>query len=108
MASLKPLTVIGLNSGTSMDGVDAAVFRIVPMREGGSRGNGSSVTLSLDVEMVASLLYPFEANLQRKMQTLVAKGRATLEEVCRLNAALGEVFARAALEVMRKGSLTRN
>lgn len=107
MATLKPLTVIGLNSGTSMDGIDAAVFRIIPLRETGMKTNGSTVTLRLDVEMLDSTLYPLEPELQRKMQSMIAAGNCSLEEVCRLNAALGEAFAQAALQLMKNASLTK-
>jgi len=107
MVSLKPLTVIGLNSGTSMDGVDAAVFRIIPLRSSGREGNGSSLTQRFDVEMIEAIVYPFEDEFRKKMQSLIGSGNTTLEEVCRLNGALGEVFAQAALAVMKKAGLTR-
>lgn len=105
MAVLKPLTVMGLNSGTSMDGVDAAIFRIIPVRST-SRTNGHAVPQNLDVEMLEALIHPLDAQLTRKMSAFVASGQATLEEVVRLNAALGEVFAEAALAVMKKANLT--
>lgn len=106
MAPLKPLTVIGLNSGTSMDGIDAAAFRIIPLKQEAPT-NGHSTTLALEVELIDSTLFPMEAQLQRKMQSMISSGRCTLEEVCRLNVALGEVFAQATLALMRQASLTR-
>lgn len=106
MAALKPLTVIGLNSGTSMDGVDAAAFRIIPLRQA-QKANGHAVPLGLDVEMIDSLLYPMEPELPRKMQSIIASGHCSLDELCRMNVALGEVFAQATLALMRKAGLTR-
>lgn len=106
MRPLKPLTVIGLNSGTSMDGVDAAMFRIIPVRRVGG-GNGSAATLRLEIEMQDSLLHGFEPAFKRKMQSLIAGGTVSLEELSRLNVALGEVFARATLALLRRTGLTR-
>ena len=99
IVKLKPLTVIGLNSGTSMDGVDAAIFHISPrlgfeLLEPGDRPE-------LAVKMLAQALYEFEPALKTKMKALVAGAPASLEDICRLNAALGEEFARAARLVMR-------
>jgi anhydro-N-acetylmuramic acid kinase len=106
MAPLKPLTVIGLNSGTSMDGIDAAAFRIIPLKQD-ARGNGHPTPQALDVELIDSTLYPMEPELQKKMQSMIASGHCTLEEICRLNVALGEVFAQATLALMKKAGLTR-
>jgi anhydro-N-acetylmuramic acid kinase len=110
MAALKPLTVMGLNSGTSMDGVDAAVFRFIPLRSssGGNGGNGHSVPLRLDIEMIDSHLHPLEDELRKKMQALVSANSVTLEDVTRLNTAIGEVFGDAALALMKKAGLDSN
>lgn len=107
MAPLKPLTVIGLNSGTSMDGIDAAAFRIIPLKQD-TRTNGHPTPQALEVELIDSTLYPMEPQLQKKMQSMIASGRCTLEEICRLNVALGEVFAQATLALMKKAGLTKH
>lgn len=107
MVSLRPLTVIGLNSGTSMDGVDAAAFRILPLRQP-QKSNGNALTQPLEVEMLEAILYPMEPELRKKMQSMIASGHTSLDDLCRLNVALGEVFAQAALALMKKAGLTRN
>lgn len=107
MAPLKPLTVIGLNSGTSMDGVDAAAFRIIPLRQAGSKTNGATIAQGLDVEMIDAQLYPLEPAIKRKMHTLIVAGRGSLDDICRLNFALGEIFAQAALSLMKSAGLSR-
>jgi anhydro-N-acetylmuramic acid kinase len=89
---MKELNVIGLNSGTSMDGVDAAVFRITP---------------SLHIEMIGSLLYEYEPLFQRNLKKLIACGNATLDELCRLDSALAVVFSQAAKTLMHKLRLSR-
>lgn len=106
MAALKALTVIGLNSGTSMDGVDAAAFRISPSKQE-PRTNGHVAPPALEFEMLESVLHPMEPELQQKMQSMIASGQCTLEEICRLNVALGEVFAQATLALMKKAGLKR-
>lgn len=96
IVKLRPLTVIGLNSGTSMDGIDAAAFRIAPAK------SSQEDRLALEIEMLASVLYEFETALQRKMKNLIADGYVSLDELCRLDAALGIEFAQAALKLMKQ------
>lgn len=97
---LKALNVIGLNSGTSMDGIDAALFRISP--DNGCTTNKPRLT----TEMIASDLYEFEPAFQKKLKNLIAKGQASLNETCRLNVAIAEVFAAAVHQLLRKAHLT--
>ncbi len=97
---LKALNVIGLNSGTSMDGIDAALFRIAP--DNGCTANKPRLT----TEMLASDLYEFEPDFQKKLKNLVAKGQASLNETCRLNVAIAEVFAAAVHQLLKKAHLT--
>ncbi len=86
------MKVIGLMSGTSGDGVDAALVEI--------RGQG----VSLRVVPLATLTRPYPASLQRR---IVAAGLSgTVADICHLNAVLGELFARAACDVMRRARLT--
>lgn len=85
------MKVVGLMSGTSGDGVDAALVDI--------RGAG----LDLRVTPLAFAPTPYPADLQRRVLNLGAGG--TVAEVCHLNAVLGEWFAKAALRVIRKAGL---
>jgi anhydro-N-acetylmuramic acid kinase len=97
VSRLRPLNVIGLNSGTSMDGIDVALFSIKPR----SQGNGSSAIPALDIELLASNLEEFPAEFRRGLQKLVASGETSLQRVCLLNTALGEVFAKACQKLIR-------
>ena len=81
------MKVIGLMSGTSADGVDAALVDI--------RGAGHNLTIRLAAFYTLPYPAPFRARLLRAMT------RGTVADVCHLNAALGEWFARAARRVMR-------
>jgi anhydro-N-acetylmuramic acid kinase len=78
------LTVIGMLSGTSYDGVDAAVAR-----------------LSLDDDVVT--LQPLglhsediPADLRRRIGAALPPQATSLEEVCRLDTELGQLFGRVA------------
>src|SRR6185369_7502648 len=95
----KTLTVIGLNSGTSMDGIDAAAFNISPVSIYEDRPP------RLKAELVASHLFPFDPVFSSNLKRLIAGGEAKLETVCRLNFAIGELFADAALDLMRRAGL---
>ena len=85
------MNVVGLMSGTSGDGVDAALVDI--------RGSG----LALRVTTLAFAPTPYPAGLQRRVLALCSGG--SVAEVCHLNAVLGEWFARAALRVIKKAGL---
>jgi anhydro-N-acetylmuramic acid kinase len=85
------MTVAGVMSGTSADGVDVALTRIAPRR-----GNTPKVEL-LTLE---SFAYP--AALRRAvLAAMDAPGIATAE-LARLNWRLGEVYADAVVETLRK------
>ena len=79
---------VGLISGTSVDGAEAALCRVC----------GAGPTASL--ELLAHLTLPFDRELQDRV--LAA---STVREVCELNVELGERFAEAALAVVRRAGL---
>jgi anhydro-N-acetylmuramic acid kinase len=85
------LLVVGLMSGTSADGIDAALVRI--------RGHGHS----LRVKPLAFRTMPYPEGLQRRILTVSTNG--TVADVSHLNAVLGELFARAALRVISAARL---
>jgi len=76
------LRVIGLSSGTSVDGIDAALTDIT--------GHGPRVRLRL----LAYRTFPYPRGLRPRLLALQSGGRT--EDVCHLNAYLGELFADAA------------
>ncbi|MBC7996801.1 MAG: anhydro-N-acetylmuramic acid kinase [Leptolyngbya sp.] len=100
---MKPLTVIGLNSGTSMDGIDAAAFRIEPVGE--DHVNGSAPALKFT--MLASTLHEFDSVFRDGLMKLVGSGNATLEEICLMNSSLGELFADAVEHLLKDGGLKK-
>ncbi|HWI51864.1 MAG TPA: anhydro-N-acetylmuramic acid kinase [Symbiobacteriaceae bacterium] len=80
--------VIGLMSGTSVDGIDAALVRI--------QGGGAGVRLHLE----HFLTVPFEPAVRQAIFGLFRPETAPVDVICRANFALGEVFARAALALL--------
>ena len=85
------MKVVGLMSGTSGDGVDAALVEI--------SGRGRSLT----ARTLAAQTLAYPRSLQQRILTASVSG--TVAEICHLNALLGEWFADAALQVIRQAKL---
>jgi anhydro-N-acetylmuramic acid kinase len=85
------MRVIGLMSGTSGDGVDAALVRI--------NGTGQD----LRVHLLAFEVLPYPRKLHERI--LVTAKAGSVADVCHLNRVLGEWFARAALRVLARARL---
>jgi len=83
--------IVGLMSGTSGDGVDAALVDIT----------GRDRTLKARTLEAHTLAYP--RSLQQRILSASVSG--TVAEICHLNALLGEWFANAALHVIRQAKL---
>ena len=82
--------VVGLMSGTSMDGIDAVLARI--------RGSG----LETAVETINFLVHPYPEAVRERLFDLPVWGVADVSEI---NFVLGELFAEAVLRVIEDGSL---
>ena len=75
--------VVGLMSGTSVDGIDAALVQIA--------GHGESSR----VELLAFDSYPFPTEMRAKIFRLFNPAEARVDAICQLDFLLGEVFAAA-------------
>src|SRR3970040_445365 len=82
------LLVVGLISGTSIDGIDAAVVEV--SRHAGGR-----------VQTFATLTRPFEPGMRRRILDL-CRSDAPLEAVCAANFDVAGEFAAAALEAIER------
>ena len=85
--SLYSQRIIGLISGTSVDGVDAACIEVYddasPMR----------------VQVLAHATYPYPAPLREQLLAAAYPDSSSVDLICHLNAAVGESFAEAAIAI---------
>jgi len=85
--------VMGLISGTSADGVSAAITEI--------GGTGPRVRL----RVVAHRVYPYSPPLRGEVFRLFNPESSTVDHICRMNFILGHLFAEAALKLMGEAGL---
>jgi len=85
--------VIGLMSGTSYDGIDAALVAIE------RRGAGLRAALR------AFATFPYPPAVRRLVAEVSAPPAATVDRICRANFLLGELFAEAAIAVAREAGV---
>ncbi|MBT5877370.1 MAG: anhydro-N-acetylmuramic acid kinase [Candidatus Latescibacteria bacterium] len=88
------LVVIGLMSGTSVDGIDAALVRI---------NQESPDNPSLSILAYDTVLFP--DGIQNSVLEMAASERCSLDDLCRLNFVIGELFAKAACQITDKSGL---
>lgn len=82
--------IIGLMSGTSADGIDAALVRL-HQRD----------TDRVDVDLLAFDTVAFPEGLSRKIIDISGPEQGRVDVICRMNFVLGELFASAAETVVR-------
>ncbi len=116
------LRVVGLMSGTSADGVDAALVEIrgtdeAGIDEAGAEEVGAAGAIErseaaeqapdayepppISLGNVVFRRIPYPPDLRARLLALMRPETSSIDEVCRMNFVLGEVFAAAALEVIR-------
>jgi anhydro-N-acetylmuramic acid kinase len=79
--------VIGLISGTSVDGIDAVLVEI------------SGIELDLKVELLAGATYPYPAELREKILAVGAGVAISMAELAEIDDAIAIVFAQAAQNI---------
>ncbi|QFS44298.1 anhydro-N-acetylmuramic acid kinase [Nostoc sphaeroides] len=79
--------VIGLISGTSVDGIDAALVEI------------SGTELDLKIELLAGATYPYPAQLREKILAVGAGVAISMAELAEIDDAIAQVFAQAAQNI---------
>jgi anhydro-N-acetylmuramic acid kinase len=84
------MDAIGLMSGTSMDGVDAVLARIVPQGDG------------IAVESRDFLCVPYTPALLSRLRRTAAEEPLSAEELGALDVEVGEAFAGAALTLLQR------
>jgi len=88
-----PKVVIGLMSGTSVDGIDAALVEI--------QGSGESV----QVNTLGYETYAYPASCRKRIFELFSPETGSVDKVCEMNFVLGELFAEAAQSIARRCSV---
>lgn len=81
------MKVIGLMSGTSVDGIDAALVEI------------AGTTIDLRVELLAGDTYPYPEELRSQILAVCAGEKLSMLELATLDDAIAACFARAAIDI---------
>jgi anhydro-N-acetylmuramic acid kinase len=81
--------VIGLISGTSVDGIDAALVKITGAEE------------HLEAEFIAGATYPYSADLRDRILALCAGAALSMAELAELDDAIAHEFAQAAMTLQQ-------
>src|SRR5574341_766118 len=89
----KSKLVVGLISGTSADGVDAALVKI--------HGVGESTRLQL----IAFKTYPYPPTFRETLLHNSLPGQGTVSDICDLNFAVADFFADAVRKITRKAQV---
>lgn len=87
--------VLGLNSGTSADGVDAACCKIT--------GRGTDMRLRL----LGHVHVAYPAALRRRLLAVMAPASTHTEEICRLEVEVGRAFTRCARKLQDRLGIRR-
>ncbi len=88
------LTVVGLISGTSADGIDVALTRI------------SGAPPALNLELIKHLTVPYDPALRTEIFACFRPESSSVDRLCRLNVELGEAYAAAILQVISAAGYT--
>lgn len=87
------MKVIGLISGTSMDGIDAALTEI--------KGRPPEIRIKL----LDYLVHPYPSGLKERIREAASPVRSRADQICHLNFYLGHLFAEAALSLIQKSKV---
>ena len=85
--------VIGLMSGTSVDGIDAAIVEIT--------GDG----LETEVDLIAFETYPFPSGVPQRILALCQPDTGRVDDICEMNFYIGHLFAEAVKYILQKSGM---
>lgn len=88
--------IIGLMSGTSLDGLDVALCSF--------RGNG----LDTQIELLEFQTVPYDASFKEEIKSVFSKDMVSLEKVCLLNAWVALEYARLILGCLKRWKCSSN
>ncbi len=84
------ILAIGLMSGTSVDGIDAALVEINDRND------------HLETNLIAGHTYPYPADLRAEILAVCAGASRSLPQICELDDRIAESFAEAAIAIISK------
>ncbi|MCA1648150.1 MAG: anhydro-N-acetylmuramic acid kinase, partial [Chloroflexi bacterium] len=87
------MIVVGLMSGTSVDGIDAAVVEVTDQ------------DAALQVRLLGYAESQIDPQLRDRIHTLFDPEQSRVDEVCEINVLLGEAFAAAAAVAIRQSGV---
>ncbi|MGW6381900.1 anhydro-N-acetylmuramic acid kinase AnmK [Peribacillus butanolivorans] len=85
--------IVGLMSGTSLDGIDAALVRV------------DNTGLKTEIEMIEFITYPFPKDIEKEIMQSLSVETSNVQLICSLNFKLGKLFSDATKEVCEKAGL---
>ena len=85
--------VIGLMSGTSVDGIDAAIVEIT--------GHG----LETEVDLLAFETFPFPSGVPQRILALCQPDTGRVDDICKMNFYIGHLFAEAVKHILQKSGM---
>lgn len=90
------MLLVGLISGTSVDGIDAALVEV------------SGQPPALELKLIHAISRPYDSETRERILLACDQEQGITPEVCILNFALGEDFADLALQLIREAHLSVN
>ncbi len=88
--------IVGLMSGTSVDGIDAAIVEIT--------GHG----LATDVALIAFETFPFPPGVPQRILALCQPDTGRVDDICEMNFYIGHLFAEAVKHILKKSGMRAN
>ena len=88
--------IIGLMSGTSVDGIDAAIVEIT--------GHG----LEIEVDLLAFETFPFPTGVPQRILALCHPNTGRVDDICEMNFYIGHLFAEAVKYILQKSGMHAN
>jgi anhydro-N-acetylmuramic acid kinase len=96
IASKPERLIIGLMSGTSLDGLDIALCRF--------RGNGRET----HIEVIEFETVPYNNSFKEEIKSVFSKDQVSLEKVCLLNPWVGLIHAKMIFDCLKKWKIYPN
>lgn len=94
---------VGLMSGTSVDGIDAAVIKITDQHSGEAKRLDAAKP---QIELLAFANTPFPEHVRTKIFELFDPRQATIDKVGAMNVWLGELYSQATHSIIKQAGLS--